>query len=382
MALPRLADTALEGIGSALPPHISIQGNSFTLIDSSGAQKKVEFQGQDGRMYVSPFLDVVIADLGKISKRFMDPEKPWTPDSSDPPLCYSKDGVVPAMDANVKQARTCAECPQNVRGSAVSKLTGTSIKACRDEKWMALVVPAIGTDMVFRFTLTPGSFKNFQGYIEKFKGQQFDMPDVVTRLAFVQGVNGVVSFEAVDHAPEPVKQAVEQARISGKTDVFVGRDGYTALAAPEAPAPGPLLPHMAAPTATGPFVPAPALTAAPTGQPIAPFASPQTTMPTVPSGAAASPSEPAKRTRRTQAQIAADNAAKAAQDAAHGAVPPQGGVFNQPAPAAPAAAPQAPFRPAPAPNSGAPFGMAAGAPPNADIKNMLAQNFGPPQGTQ
>ena len=51
----KLNESALLGIGSALPPHISIRGNNFTLVDASGAQQVA------GRV-----IDVCIADLSDV----------------------------------------------------------------------------------------------------------------------------------------------------------------------------------------------------------------------------------------------------------------------------------------------------------------------------
>ncbi len=68
-------------------------------------------------------------------------------------------------------------------------------------------------------------------------------------------------------------------------------------------------------------------------------------------GTAEAASEPARRTRRTKAQIESDNAA------AKG---------NNPAP----------FRPEPQPNGGAPFGMAEGMAPDAELEQTLDSVFG------
>ena len=42
-------ERAAAGIGSSMPPHISIQGNSFTLIDAAGNEQN---EGEIGRAHV------------------------------------------------------------------------------------------------------------------------------------------------------------------------------------------------------------------------------------------------------------------------------------------------------------------------------------------
>jgi hypothetical protein len=107
----------------------------------------------------------------------------------------------------------------------VSKLTGKPIKACRDEKWLAVIpIGVAGVDkMLFQFRVTPGSFKNFKGYSEKFRGREIDMKDVTTRLTFDPDANGVVSFNTTEFVPLATAQVRELAYEKNSTDVFVGR---------------------------------------------------------------------------------------------------------------------------------------------------------------
>jgi hypothetical protein len=222
-AVSDFTDYADEGIGSALPPHISIRGNKFTLIDASGE----EFQPLD-------ILDCVIVDRSNVAcKMYYD--KPWVPNADEPPVCWSTNGVAPSREAAVPQARTCGECDKNVRGSAVSKISGASIKACRDEYHMALLVPTI-PDMLFRYVLTPGSFKNWQNYVGKFKNTNLRISMVVTRMSFVPKVNGEIEFKSISYADEPTYALVTKALTEKATDALVGRLDQPRIAALAAPA--------------------------------------------------------------------------------------------------------------------------------------------------
>src|ERR1700722_3521210 len=209
--LPRLSDRATEGMGSAMPPHISIRGNEFTLVDASGEETSID----------TKHLDVAIIDLGEVmSKLYYGNE--WTPDSKDPPICWSANGIGPSKEAMTPQAPTCQQCPNNIRGSAVSKLSGASIKACRDEKWLAVIIDGY-KDMIFQFRVTPGSFKNWSAYSEKFKKQPFDIRDVITRMQFEKDKNGVVTFTPANWLTPDMTALRNKLVTSKATDGIVGR---------------------------------------------------------------------------------------------------------------------------------------------------------------
>lgn len=219
---PRLAERSTEGMGSAMPPHISIRGNRFHLIDQSGDERDIDLL----------HLDVCIADISDKMCKLYFGDKKWEPGSTDPPICFSANGVAPSKEAAEPQSPTCQECQWNVRGSAVSAMSGKPIKACRDEKWLAVLIP--GQNIVFQFRVTPGSFKNWKAYGEKFKGQPFDIKDVLTRLQFDKDANGVITFEPTAFIDETLAKFREEAFAAQITDLIVGRkDQPVALPAPE-----------------------------------------------------------------------------------------------------------------------------------------------------
>lgn len=319
-----LTGKAVAGLGALLPPHISIQGNTFTLIDAAGNEQTV-----------GATLDCVIADISDHNcKKYF--AKAWEPGSNEPPDCWSANGVAPSRDAVSPQARTCAECPQNVRGSKISAISGASIKACRDEKWLALLIPSI-PNMLFQLVLTPGSFDNWKAYNKKFEGNGIDLDFVITRLGFQSKTNGVVTFDAPGFVEPQITALVDAALAEKKTDMLVGRNDVPrdpSLMPPQGQSAAPLA-IAAAPTAATP------LTATGFGSaPTSPAAQP-----------ASSPSD-GRRKKRNTAQVEA--------------------------PAAQQAAPMAPFRPqeAPAPQGNGQFGMAEGVAPNPEIASAIASVFG------
>lgn len=354
----KLNEVALLGIGSALPPHISIRGNTFTLVDASGAEQTA-----------GPQLDVNICDISNVMCKQYYSEK-WTPDSKEPPVCWSANGIAPSREALEPQHPTCVGCRHNVRGSAVSALSGASIKACRDEKWLAILIPQI-PQVRFQLRLTPGSFKTWQAYVKTAEGSQTEISDVLTRLSFQPGVNGVLNFAAVNYIDENTAKVRNAGYAEKAFDILVGRTDkpIAALAAPVGYAPAASPPATPHPQQPAPFdAPAAARFAGAGFQaPQTGFAQPAT------ASAPIQPTETApRRRRRTAAEIAADNA--------------QG----QPAPA-PQTAPIAPFRPQatapaapanpgfmaqPAAQPAAQFGMSPGVAPNPELSQALDGLFG------
>jgi hypothetical protein len=206
---PKLADQSVAGMGSALPPHISIQGNSFTLIDITGAA-----------LPIGPQMDCIVVDVSNhMCKRYY--ENDWGPNSDSPPDCWSSNGIGPSRESAKPQAVRCDQCQWNVRGSDTSKMSGKPIKACRDEKWLA-VIPSQKIDMAFRFVLPPGSFKNWASFVEKFKNTQLDIVDVIMRVTFQPQVTGVMVFDIVDYIPEQFVGLRNQMK-ADKGDLLVGR---------------------------------------------------------------------------------------------------------------------------------------------------------------
>lgn len=378
-----LTERASEGMGSTLPPHVSIQGNSFTFVDAAGNE-------------MNPMLtfDAVIVDIAdRMNKRYYD--KPFDPNAStyEPPRCWSANGLTPSREVGAPIHPTCEGCPANVRGSAISKISGAAIKACRDEKWIAFIVPQL-PQVIFQLVITPGSFQNWKAYTEQMRGHGIELSFAITRFSFQPKVNGVLLFEHVGWIDEPTLQVVEAANREGKTDALVGRSDpvrQPALAAPAAaaqiggPAAGGVAPAsqpqqevippgQALPAAQAPFGQPAAQQGSgfPTSQPFGAPAAATTTQTTgaAPSAATAPAAEPTRRRRRSvneSAPAAAPAAAPFGQAPTAAAQAP----FGQPAPAA-AAAPQAPFGQPGAPATGQ-FGIGGAAPVNAEMEAMLKQ---------
>jgi hypothetical protein len=321
-------------LGTSSPPYLSIMDNKFTLVDAAGNEQPIPtFEGTPEKcmrgQIPGPYADVMVIDINDhVSRIFYDVGFDRNAQSYQPPACFSHNGLAPSQLASKPQSPTCAACPNSVWGSATSAVTGKGIPACAQYLQVAILVA--GHQMPFLLRIPPNTLKNFRAYIEQFRGQTFEIDSVMTRLSFAG--QGTLAFIPSARAPKDML-AICDKLITGKmTDAMVGRLDVPIQAALAPPA------ERVGPTAGGSApLPISSNEQAPAGQ-----------------GQAA---PPRGRRRNTAA------APVAAQPAS---LPP----------------PQAPFMPqnppTPEPKGSQPvFGMAPGAPPNADVSAMLDNLFGP-----
>lgn len=220
-----LVQTAAAGLATARPPHISRSGNKFTLVDGAGNRKPVTLMDpKTGHVYI----DVVIVDANQHTSR-MYFDGPWREDNPDPPACWSDNGTGPSVHATKPQSRVCAGCPKAEWGSSVSKITGKPIPACQSSKKLAVIVVGDDSDMVYEFSVPPGSFSDKEHgwlrYVNSIAGYMIgnrhaDLSDVVTRISFVG--TGVLSFQPASIITEDLVERIDAAWASDKTAKIVG----------------------------------------------------------------------------------------------------------------------------------------------------------------
>lgn len=345
----RLAENLIGNLGAGSPAYVSIQGNRFTLIDSVGDEEAVATYDPK----IGPYLDCVIIDANDhISKIYYGVAFDPNAASYGPPACFSDNGIAPSRNASEPQSPTCASCPKAIWGSATSKVSGKGIPACQTVQKLAIAIP--GDDVVFLLRVPPNSLSNFREYDLKFRGQQTDISDVITRVSFeLQGM-GTLMFMAVNYIDETFFAFREAILQEKKTDALIGRldqpiqglltapapsTVQSVAAIPQNPQPPMMESAVAAGARTANAMAAPVVAEAPTG----------------------------RRKRRTQAEMAA--AAGAPQGQAEMPLA-QSGVASS--------APQmAPFRPAEAPQTaGAQFGIGGGVAPNPELAAALGGLFG------
>lgn len=369
---PDIAGALSANLGSAMPPHVSIGGGRFTLIDAGNNEIPVPTFDPA----IGVYLDAAIIDVNPVMSRIYFAGNYDASAEGVRPDCFSDNGVGPSVSSNSPQAPTCAICPR----AEWTKINanGKKVPWCSQKQKIALLIRGFST--LFLLAVPPNSHSYLREYVEKCKGNGVNMADLITRIFFVPGVQGTLQFQAMQYIDVPTAQLRQAAYAEKKTDALVGRND---VARPAGSVPQQALvtqgntgsgqipfigaPHPVQAQQPIPFVPTPAAGAVP--------ASGQWPQNPAPAVATTSPSEPTSTTRRRRR-----TAAEMAQAAPQG---PNG--------TAPAAAPQAPFPHPPsagqtpvfvanAPNEQAKqgsFGIAQGQPAaaNPELAGMLDDFF-------
>jgi len=198
---------------------VSIKGKVFTLKD--GEEKTLIVK--PGTDEPAASLEVVILDVGpSLDLRHNERVfylKEYEEGSVAKPDCYSDDGVTPGADAVAPQAKSCAVCPHNAKGSGK---TGVG-KACASSKRLAIATPDnLGEPMLIR---VPGaSLMPFNDYLKWMKSSNIaDTAHVVTKIGFDYTVaHPALTFKALGWAPNDPTEAKatdEVAYITGKKKV-------------------------------------------------------------------------------------------------------------------------------------------------------------------
>lgn len=169
-----LAQSLSSGIGGDSPsyPRISIKGARFRIVE-----------GDTESVLDQTTLDVVIVGANpRLSKTYY--AKQWTPDAEPTgPDCFSLDGVSPHPDSTEPQNDLCASCPQNAWGSKVTP-QGQQIKACADQKRLAVVAADDPEGPVYLLQVTPAALKGLNQYHKELSVRGIPPEIVKTKVSF------------------------------------------------------------------------------------------------------------------------------------------------------------------------------------------------------
>jgi hypothetical protein len=168
-----LAQSLAGGIGSGESvPRISIKGSRFRIVEG-GTETVLD----------TTTLDVVVVGANpRLSKTWY--AKAWTPESEPSnPDCFSLDGVSPDTQATEPQNDLCASCPQNAWGSKVTP-QGKQIKACSDQKRLAVVAADDPTGPVYLLQVTPAALQGLGKYQKELSLRGIPAEIVRTRVSF------------------------------------------------------------------------------------------------------------------------------------------------------------------------------------------------------
>jgi hypothetical protein len=173
----KLNESLLKGLGSESIPRISIKGSRFRIIEE-GTETVLN----------SLTLDCVIVGANEgLSKVFY--EKPWDPTTEitagqgEQPDCFSMNGIVPDPASTKQQNDVCATCPMNAWGSKVTP-QGQEVKACADQKRIAVVSASAVDGTVYLLQVTPSALKNLREFRNQLAQHNLNPETIITRLGF------------------------------------------------------------------------------------------------------------------------------------------------------------------------------------------------------
>lgn len=171
---PSALSSALAGglSGGADYPRISIKGSRFRIVEG-GAETVLE----DTKLPV-----VIVGANPRLSKTYY--AKQWTPDAEPAsPDCYSLDGLGPHPESTDPQNDTCAGCPMNAWGSKITPM-GQQIKACADQKRLAVVAANDPTGPIYLLQITPAALKGMASYQKELQMRGIPVEAVKTVVTF------------------------------------------------------------------------------------------------------------------------------------------------------------------------------------------------------
>ena len=157
-------------------------GQSFPRISIKGARFRI-VEGDTETVLESTNLDVVVVGANpRLSKTWY--AKQWDKDAEPTgPDCFSLDGIGPDPESESPQNDLCASCPQNAWGSKVTP-SGQQIKACSDNKRLAVVSADDASGPVYLLSVTPAALKGLNQYQKELSVRGIPPEIVKTRVSF------------------------------------------------------------------------------------------------------------------------------------------------------------------------------------------------------
>lgn len=297
-----LSQALAGGIGGgAAYPRISIKGSRFRIVE-----------GGNETVLDDVTLNVIIVGANpRLSKTYY--EGTYSPDAEETgPICYSLGGVAPAADAKTPQNDLCATCPQNAWGSKKTA-QGAEVKACADQKRLAVVAADDPSGPVYLLQVTPAALKGLNAYQRELSMRGISPEIVRTKVGFdtdasfpklTFGFGGFISEEDLE-AITPLFGSDSVKEVTGED---AGGDQPAAVAPPK---PAPARPAPVAAPAPAPE-PQPAAPAEPPRRGFGAKAAPAAKPAPAPAQAAAAPSP--KRVAKAAAAAPAQSGASLADE--------------------------------------------------------------------
>lgn len=225
-ALAQSLTGGLSSGGGESIPRISIKGARFRIVD-----------GDTETVLDSTTIEVVIVGANpRLSKIWY--AKQWTPDAEpSAPDCFSLDGVGPDPQATNPQNDLCASCPQNAWGSKVTP-QGQQIKACSDQKRLAVVAADDASGPIYLLQVTPAALKGLNQYQKELSVRGIPPEIVKTKVSFDTDASfPKLKFTFGGFLDEEVQNVVDELFGSAKVKDITGENIRAVVAIPKITAP-------------------------------------------------------------------------------------------------------------------------------------------------
>ena len=167
-------------------------GGGRNRIGMKGSRFRLVVNGQEEAIVEESYLDVIIIDSAPKVQRIYFKDK-YSPLTKALPTCFSTDGVTPSVDIQIPQSKTCAICPQNEKGSALTD-DGTKVKACNVYKRFAVILLNDPEHRIFQLDVKSKSMfgpskpdeNKYSGkdYMSKLVNRGTSPSSIVTRIGF------------------------------------------------------------------------------------------------------------------------------------------------------------------------------------------------------
>ena len=168
-------------LGAALTGGLS-SGQSFPRISIKGSRFRI-VEGDTETLLDSTTLEVVIVGANpRLSKTWYATQ--WDANAEpSAPDCFSLDGITPSLEATDPQNDLCVTCPHNAWGSKVTP-TGQQVKACSDNKRLAIVAADDPEGTIYLLSVTPAALKGLNQYQKELSVRGIPPEIIKTRVSF------------------------------------------------------------------------------------------------------------------------------------------------------------------------------------------------------
>lgn len=235
-----------------LPAHLrtlELDETTKALMGGGGSNKRISIKGGVFRMVVGgeevarnedrAMNVIIVAAAPKVSRTFY--EGTYEEGVKSVPACWSADGEKPDATVKKPQSNTCANCPQNVKGSG----NGDS-RACRYSQRLAVVLENDIRGSVYQLTLPAASVFGkgengkwpLQTYAQMVASKGVPITSVVTEMRFDTSAQSPkltfkpVRFLETDEFMEAVEQGKTPDAIKAITMTVAQVDGVDIAGSP------------------------------------------------------------------------------------------------------------------------------------------------------